>query len=129
MTTQFVVRDTFHPAEDISRNWSSFSGGYDEYGNVFNSTEDARNWYESEGLKMHEFRYHPAYNRIAPVHYEGLGAWALDSETLENAIKEASEMEDLLACTMESGNGHFYAYQVISYHEVREGRWVFQVTI
>lgn len=132
METYFVVRDTEHPQEDLNRNWSAFAGG-SANGELGGSTEDeARENYASQiGIEANEvdceFRFHPAYGEFVAVHYEGLGGYVLDSETLEEAIKEADEYMEGLAVTMESGDGHFYAEDVVSFHKVREGRYIFEI--
>lgn len=128
----YVVRDTYHPAEDLKRNWSAPMGGFSDgemNGCRFQSAEDAATCYERlfEKKAPNEFRFHPAYNSFVEVHYEGLGAWALNAETIEEAINEAAVMGDGLACTMESGSGHFFAEDVISFHEVCEGRYIFEL--
>ena len=127
----FVVRDTFHPAEDLQRNWSAPAGGHSNElnGLEFKSEEDAK---ESYRRIFHEespytYRFHPAYNSFSEVHYEGLGAYQLDAETLEDALIEAANMESGLACTMEAGDGKFFAEDVISFHKVSEGRFVFEI--
>lgn len=133
METYFVVRDTNHPKEDLERNWSAPVGGWaigDFVDSNFQSADEAQSawdkFFDGEGSKE-IFRYHPAHGSFVAVHYEGLGAWLLDAETLEEAIEEAATYADDLACTSESGNGHFYANQVVSYHEVREGKWIFEL--
>lgn len=130
MRTYFVVRDTFHPAEDIQRNWSAPVGGFSTElaGMEFGSKEEAENKeIEVFGAVEHEFRFHPAYDSFVEFHYEGLGAYCLEAENLEEAIEEASTFEEGLAVTMEAGDGHFYAKDVVSFHEVREGRFVFEI--
>lgn len=132
MTSYFVVRDTEHPAEDLKRNWSAFSGGSCN-GELGGSTaeEAIQNFASQAGIEVsdveNEFRYHPAYSEFVAVHYEGLGAFALCAETLEGALSEALEVEDGLAVTMGEGDGHFYAEDVLSFHEVRPGRFVFEI--
>ena len=128
----FVVRDTDHPEEDLKRNWSSFAGGSVSGESGGSTEEEAKEEYASFlGIEPDEvdveFRYHPAYDKFVAVHYDGLGAFTLDSETLEDAIKEADEYQDQLAVTTEAGDGHFYANQVVSFHKVREGRYIFEL--
>lgn len=130
--TYYVVRDTYHPKEDINRNWSAFAGGScnGELGGA--SAEEAKENYASQiGIEVEEvdceFRFHTAYDLFVAVHYEGLGAFVLDSETLEEALEEANNYKDGLAVTMESGNGHFYAQDVVSFEKVREGRYIFEI--
>ncbi len=126
----FVVRDTNHPQEDIARNWSSFAGGFcDELaGSDFQTIEEAE---EAEtnlyGCVEHEYRYHPAYACFVQVDYEGLGAFALEAETLESALIEANDYEENLAVCTEAGDGEFQAHEVIAFHEVRPGRWIFEL--
>lgn len=133
MRTFFVVRDTDHPAEDLERNFSSVMGGFDHevfMGRTFATEEELRQAYIDafgEDYRTPKLRYHPAHESFVPVHYEGLGAFQLQSDTLEDALIEANEYEDDLACTSEMGDGHFYSYQVVSYHKVREGRFVFEL--
>lgn len=132
MSTYFVVRDTNHPEEDLKRNWSAFSGG-SMNGEDGGSTEDEaiKNFASQAGIEVdeveNEFRFHPAYNEFVAVHYEGLGAFVLDAENLEEATEEANDYEDGLAVTMESGDGHFFAEDVVSYHKIREGRYIFEL--
>ncbi len=130
MSTYFVVRDTNHPQEDLERNWSTPCSGFSSElaGSVFNTKEEAE---EAEikyfGQVEHEFRYHAAHESFVELHYEGLGAYVLDSETIEEALIEANNYHDDLACTMEAGDGHFYAQDVVSFHKVREGRYIFEI--
>jgi len=129
METYFVVRDTYHPEEDLKRNWSAPAGGWDnELGGMAFDTEDEA---AEQDMKVwgerREYRFHPAYEGFVLFHYEGLGGFALDAETLEEALTEAEEYEDGLAVTMEAGDGHFFAEDVVSFHKVREGRYVFEV--
>jgi hypothetical protein len=127
----FVVRDTDHPVEDLERNWSSFVGGRGSCGEgPFVSEEDAikSELYQTGNDKpKHEYRYHPAHEGYCIVHYDGLGAFQLESETIEEAIAEADEKRDYLAVTSDAGDGHFYAEQVLSFHKVREGRYIFEI--
>jgi hypothetical protein len=51
----------------------------------------------------------------------------LEAETLEEAIEEAASFGDGLACTSEKGDGHFFAHEVVSFHEVFPGRYVFEL--
>jgi hypothetical protein len=133
MATYFVVRDTYHPEEDLKRNWSATISGWDiedMVGNIYETEEEARQAWEEgreDNMIKRTFRFHPAHNSFVPVHYEGLGAWLLDAETLEEAIEEAATYGDDLACTSESGNGHFYAENVVNFHQVREGKFVFEI--
>jgi hypothetical protein len=130
--TYFVVRDTSHPNEDLQRNWSTFACG-SSYGELSNSGWGS----EVEAIKAYEnytqencdknFKFHPAYNSFVEVHYDGLGAWALDAENIDEAIEEAKNYEQGLACTMEAGNGHFFAEDVVSFHKVRNDRYVFEI--
>ena len=118
----FVVRDTNHPIEDLKRNWSAACGGVNPYNGDFAyvSLEEAieadKKWNESD-KPQHEYRFHPAHDGWCMVHYEGLGAYQLEAETLEEALKEADEYEENLACTSECGDGHFLAHQVVSFHK------------
>jgi hypothetical protein len=127
----FVVRDTNHPQEDLNRNWSAPLGGHSNElsGMTFSSEEDAKEAFLRvfDKESTFEYRFHPAYNSFSEVHYEGLGAFQLEAETLEDAIIEASKMNDGLAFTMEAGNGKFFAEDVISFHQVSEGRFVFEI--
>lgn len=129
METYFVVRDTFHPEEDLKRNWSSFAGGWDhEYAGMAASSEDeAASWDEKLGINRRQYRYHPAYEGYVVMHYEGLGAESLDVDNLNDALKLAAEYEDGLAISVEAGSGHFYAEDVVSFHRVRDGRYVFEI--
>lgn len=130
MDTYFVVRDTNHPEEDLERNWSAPVGGFSTElaGSEFASKEEAEAAeVEYFGNVEHEFRFHPAYGSFVEFHFEGLGAYCLDAETIEEAIVEADNYEDGLAETMGTGDGHFFANQVVSFHKVREGRFVFEL--
>lgn len=125
----FVVRDTFHPAEDLKRNWSTPAGGWDNDlgGMSFDTFKEAADADVKASGQEREYRYHPAYNGFVLVHYDGLGAYALSAETLEEAIKEAADTHDGLAVTMEKGDGHFYAEDVVAFYKVREGRYIFEI--
>ena len=130
--TYFVVRDTYHAQEDLNRNWSAFAGGSCNGEDGGATEEDARyNFAFQIGIEYDEvnceFRFHPAYDEFVAVHYEGLGAYLLESESLEEAIQEANDYSEGLAVTMESGNGHFFAQDVVSFHKVREGRYIFEI--
>ena len=133
METYFVVRDTCHPEEDLKRNWSASVGGWDIGDFIdsnFQSAEEAQQaWSKFNDYEgpSRTFRYHPAHSSFVPVHYEGLGAWSLEAETLEEALKEAATYGDDLACTSESGDGHFYTENCINFYEVREGKYVFEL--
>ena len=132
MKTYFVVRDTNHPEEDLSRNWSAFAGGSCNGEDGGKTAEEARTNFASHiGIEVSEvsdsFRYHPAYDEYVAVHYEGLGAWVLDADSLESAMEEAASVENGLAVTLEEGDGHFFAADVVSFHKVREGRYVFEL--
>lgn len=131
MKTYFVVRDTNHPKEDLERNWSSYAGGSEGGESGGTDEEDARTNYADvhgwDAAFIAVFRYHPAYDEYVVVHYEGLGAWALESDNLEDAIQEAMQSEEFLASTFEAGDGHFYAEDVVSYHQVKPGRFVFEL--
>lgn len=133
MKTYFVVRDTNHPEEDIARNWSSFAGGSEDGENGGYDADEARaNYAELHGhdaANAVEFRYHPAYEEFVVVHYEGLGAWALEASNLEDAIKEAIDCDDCLASTFGAGDGHFYAEDVVGYHQAKHGRYVFEIKL
>jgi len=130
--TYYVVRDTYHPQEDINRNWSAFAGGSCN-GELGGETEiEAKENYASQiGIEVEEvdfnFKFHRAYDKYVAMHYEGLGGYILSSETLEDAMIEAAEYEDGLAVTMEQGDGHFFAEDVVSFHQVREGRYIFEI--
>lgn len=132
MKTYFVVRDTYHPQEDLERNWSAFAGGSCN-GELGGSTkEEAKINYASQiGIEPDEvdceFRFHPAYSEFVAVHYEGLGAYVLEAESLEEAIQEAYNYADGLAVTVESGDGHFFAQDVVGFSKVREGRYIFEI--
>lgn len=132
MSTYFVVRDTFHPEADMERNWSAFAGGSCN-GEVGGSTEEEAKANYANHLCIEinevdcEFRFHPAYMEYVAVHYEGLGAFALDANTLEGAMNEADNYEEGLAVTMDAGDGHFYAEDVVSFHKVRDGRYIFEI--
>jgi len=132
MNTYFIVRDTDHPQEDLDRNWSAFASGSCNGELGGENEEEAKHNYASQiGIEPNEvdneFRFHPAYNEFVAVHYEGLGGYSLDAETIEEALKEADKYMEGLAVTMESGDGHFYAQDVISFHKVREGRYIFEI--
>lgn len=135
MSTYFVVRDTNHPTEDIKRNWSSVIGGWDVsyfVGNIYNTEDEAKTaWFDfhdgEEYAPKRCFRFHPAYGSYVPVHYEGLGAWILDAENISDALTEAALFGDDLACTCDKGDGHFFAEDVVSFHEVRPGKYIFEI--
>jgi len=126
----FVIRETESPELDLARNWSSFCGG----GSICplaESTEDAAvaEWaacsgqYESEAPEM---RYHNGLEGWCEFHYEGLGAWLLDAKTLEEAMTEAKG-QNALATTTDSGDGHFFAEDVVTYYHVEGNIYVFEI--
>lgn len=131
----FVARATQHPAEDLARNWSAPVGGFsnEDMQCVSFETLEAANEafaeYNCDGFfKAPTFRFHPAYESYVEVHYEGLGAWCLDSESLEDAIVEASKKDAAdMICTDAAGDGHFYAADVVSFHDAGNGIWVFEL--
>ena len=129
----YVVRDTDHPQEDLERNFSCFLGG-SENGEENGQTEDeAREKYASHlGVELSdiedkEFAYHPAHEAFCVIGYHGLGAFELEAETLKEALTEANNYEDNLAVCTGSGSGHFFASKCISFHKVREGRYIFLI--
>ena len=133
----YVARATNHPAEDLERNWSAPTSGFfiseltcnypksqeefDEIWAKFDCYNDNTNY-------KPKVRYHPAFEHFVEVHYEGLGAWSLEAETLEEAIKEASKKDAVfMVCTDGKGNAHFFAEEVVSYWEATPGIWVFEL--
>jgi len=121
--TYFVVRDTDHPVEDLLRNWSSTMGGVNYQGDFAADTLEETENYEGE------YRYHPAHEGFCIVDYEGLGAFCLDAENVKEAIIEANEYSERnnLACCGGSGDGCFESHEVVSFHEVRSGRYIFEL--
>lgn len=97
---------------------------------AFASAEDAgAKWdavYKGE-VAAPSFRFHPAYGSFVEVHYEGLGAWCLDADTLGDALTEAADMDKDFTGTMEAGDGHFLAAEVVAFHQVRAGLYIFEV--
>lgn len=132
MKTYYVVRDTDHPQEDLDRNWSAYASGScnGELGGS-NEHEAKENYAFQLGIEPNEveneFRFHPAYSEFVALHYEGLGGYVLEAVNIEEAIQEANDYMNGLAVTTEAGDGHFYAEDVISYHKVREGRYIFEI--
>jgi hypothetical protein len=133
MSTIFVVRETSHPEADLARNWSSPTGGFSNgemCGTSFASAEAAKaHWdaFYQDDVPAPDFRFHPAYGSFTEVHYEGLGAWNLEAETLEEAIAEATTCEWGLTVNSGAGDGHFLANEVVSFHKVREDLYVFEI--
>lgn len=132
MKTYFVVRDTIHPQEDLERNWSAWAGGSENGEQGGETEEEAReNYADHLGINICEvscdFRYHPAYEEFVAVHYEGLGAFELNADNIEDALKEAAEYEEGLAVCMDEGSGSFDAVDCVGFHKVREGRYVFEI--
>ncbi len=131
----YVVRDTSHPKEDLKRNWSAPAGGTSIGMMPADSPEEAlEQWASFKGISLEEaesdapeFRFHDAYDGFVEVHYEGLGAFELEAETLEDALKEAAEIDSDLAVCSEAGDGHFFAEDVESFHKVSENRYVFKI--
>jgi len=129
----YVVRDTDHPAEDLARNWSSFVGGSvygetpkEQTAEAAKANAAAHIGADVADVKV-DFRFHPAYNAFAPVDYYGLGAFELQSETLDEAIKEAIEQDEFLACCTGAGDGHFDAADCVGYAKAADGRYVFMI--
>lgn len=128
----FVVRDTNHPQEDLDRNFSSFLGGSSQGEDGGKTEEEARqNYADHLGIDVSEvdidFRFHPAYGEFVAIDYDGLGAFLLEADTLESAMIEAVDLEDNLAVCTDAGDGHFYAEDCISFHKVRDGRYIFVI--
>jgi len=130
----FVVRCTEHPAEDLERNWSAACGGFlnPNYFEPDCETREEADLAISEsienGYTPSEMRFHGAYDAFVEVHYEGLGAWELDAENLEEAIEEAMNTNGVdLVCTLGSGNGHFYKEDCLSYIQVSENIYIFEI--
>lgn len=67
-----------------------------------------------------EARYHPAHKGFVEVHYEGLGAFILEVNNLNDAIAMVQQREDWYSKShiMHEGDGHFYASEVLDYHLV-----------
>jgi len=132
MENYYVVRDTNHPQEDLERNWSSFAGGSCNGEQGGSTAEEAKENFASqidaeiEGVEE-EFKFHPAYKEFVAVHYAGLGAYELASCSIEDALIEAALHGDGLAVTMDKGTGHFFAEDVVRFHKVREGRFIFEI--
>lgn len=126
---RFVVRQTDHPEDDLERNWSAPMGGWDnELANIgFDTEDEAREADEELGNYNREYQYHPKYEGYVLVDYEGLGAWNLEADNLEEAIEEAKSFGDGLGVTMGAGDGHFFANEVIDYYEVKDGIYVFEL--
>ena len=134
MNTYYVVRDTDHPQEDLNRNWSAFAGGSVNGEEGGETAEEAKiNLASQTDIELdevtNEFRYHPAYAKFVAVHYEGIGAYMLDSETLGEAMKEADEYKEGLAVIMGPGNGHFFAEDVVNFYKVKDGRYIFEIKL
>ncbi|GIV35340.1 MAG: hypothetical protein KatS3mg031_2875 [Chitinophagales bacterium] len=135
-TYRYVVRYSLDPAKDLERNWSTFAGAECEFGpfSYPAETEDeAREEYAAYiGISPEEvtkeFRWHNGLNSYAQVHYEGLGAWELNANTLEEAVAEAKGMnESDMWCTTGAGTGHFFASEVVAYIKVpnKENLYIF----
>ena len=86
----FVIRESCDLAKDLERNWSSFCGGGADGPICGEDEADAiAQWCSFTGLPAEdapEMRYHNGIGGWCEVHYEGLGAWLLEAETLEEAI-------------------------------------------
>lgn len=131
----FVARYTNHPAEDLQRNWSAPIGGFfDQDLTAFETEEQiieqyVRHYGEDN---IPTFRFHPAYGGFVQVDYEGLGAYRLYVDTLEEAIADAEETFGSDPCNMYmcagAGTGHFYANQCVGYYETNvEGLYIFEI--
>ena len=134
MNTYYVVRDTDYPQEDLNRNWSAYAGGSCNGESGGDTADNAKFQYASQiEIESDEvdcqFRFHPAYGEFVAVHYEGIGAYMLDSDTLGEAIKEADEYKEGLAVIMGPGNGHFFAEDVVNFYKVRPGRYIFEIKL
>ena len=127
--TYFVVRDTDHPMEDLQRNWSAFAGGSCNGEDGGATPQEAAEAYEDHNGSSFggDFRHHPAHGECVAVDYEGLGAFYLESETVEEAINEATSFREGLAECMESGDGHFDAAECVAFHKVSDGRYIFEL--
>lgn len=151
---RYVVRFTFDPKKDLKRNWSTFANAECEFGpihspkNKYQARMGVASWLgiDRKEIEIHdtprgfmlvnehltrpiEFRWHNGLKCYAQVHYEGLGAWELNANTLEEAIAEATNIENewFLPCTFDEGDGHFYASEVVGYVKVpgKEHTYIF----
>lgn len=126
---RYVVRETMSPELDLLRNWSTYAGGSQHGEMLGDSIEEAIEMLASHyGCEISEinaeFRYHNGLEKYAQVHYEGLGAWEIQASSIEEAIEKAKKLNGL-ACTMEAGNGHFFAEDVVEYIEVEADKYIF----
>lgn len=137
----FVARYTNHPAEDLDRDWSAPLGGFyhgDLSGMRFETYEAAEREIrvtfsiEDDADLPFDVRFHDAYNGFVEVHYEGLGAFELDSETIEDAINEAvskfGQDAPRMACVDYAGDGHFSASECAGFHATSvDGLYIFEI--
>jgi len=137
---KFVARATSHPQEDLDRNWSAPMGGiFNGDFHICDTLEECREMWEvyygdyNDAPKFPEskFRFHPAYNGFVEVHYEGLGAYALEAETLKEAQKEVTlrfKKADEIGCIDDAGDGHFYANDCTNFFSTAiEDIYIFQI--
>ena len=130
----FVARESIDPQKDLERDWSAPLGGGSLCPLAEESEEQAvKAWASAAGMSLDqayaqapEFRYHNGLEGIAEFNHEGLGAWELDAENIQDAIQEARKLSDL-AVTSERDSGHFYADEVISYHHAHGDIYVFVI--
>jgi hypothetical protein len=137
-TIEYVARYTNHPAEDLARNWSAnIEGVNDPALSICDTLEQAaKNWEkvygDLDGFDESEWRFHPAFNCLAQVDYEGLGAYSLTAQTLEEAFMEvecrfSNDPYEMVMCSG-AGTGYFSADNCIGYHATNdESVWIFEI--
>jgi len=133
--TYYAVRCTEHPDEDLERNWSAACGGFlsPNYFEPHCETKEEADRAIEEAIKKgdytpNEMRFHGAYDAFVEVHYEGLGAWELNSENIEDAIEEAKKTNGVdLVCTLDSGSGHFHKSECLSYTKISDNIYIFEI--
>lgn len=136
---KFVARATSHPQEDLDRNWSAPMGGlFNGDFHICNTLEECHEMWEiyyedDDDNKFPEskFRFHPAYNGFVEVHYEGLGAYRLEAESLEDAQNEILTRFNNaheLGCIDGAGDGHFNASDCTNFFSTAiEDIYIFQI--
>jgi hypothetical protein len=106
-TMPYVVRNTFSPQYDVTRNWSAWIGGNwdsiekayediaDDNGDLFRLAERYPDLDEDEIVEMllekdaYDVRWNEAYQKYQHVHHDGLSCWKLEAESETEAITEA----------------------------------------
>lgn len=103
----FLVRNTFSPEYDVTRNWSAWIGGawnseteaildiadhcgvLSDYQERYDDLSDEELAEKIQDRESYDIRWNEAYRKFQHVHHEGLAGFALEAETEAEALAEA----------------------------------------